>query len=104
VRAENSCARNDLLKTVSLYTVMDSGDTIDFSIAPEKAPAFAFEHDREKAVYRLKWPDGEVEVFRDRPTRYLVLEPDRESGELRPAIKRGQPMYLYLSREEREVP
>ena len=89
--------------TTYTYTVMDSGDTIDISIAPEKAPAFAFEHEREKGVYRLKWPDGKVEVFRDRPTRYLVVEPDQKTGEMRPAIKRGQPTYLYLCREEREV-
>jgi len=72
--------------------------------APQMTPPpYTFEHEREKGIFRLKWSDGELEVFRDKPTRYLVVEPDRETGELRPAITRGYPTYLYLCREEREV-
>jgi len=66
-------------------------------------PPYTFEHEREKGIFRLKWSDGELEVFRDKPTRYLVVEPDRETAELRPAITRGYPTYLCLCREEREV-
>ena len=70
---------------------------------PEPPPPFTFEHDREKGVFRLRWSDGEVEVFRDKPIRHLVVEPDAETGEIRPVLKRGGPTYLYLCREEREV-
>jgi len=43
-------------------------------------------------------------MFRDKPTRYLVLEPDHQPGELRPAITGGYPTYLYVCRDERETP
>jgi len=64
---------------------------------------FDFEHDAQKGIFRLKWPDGTNEVFRDKPARYLVVEPDPETGEIKPVVKRGCPTYLYLCREEREV-
>jgi hypothetical protein len=32
-----------------------------------------------------------------------VVEPDRETGELKPVITRYYSTYLYLCREEREV-
>ena len=67
-----------------------------------KAALFDWEHDREKGIFRITWPDGRLEVFRDKPTRHLVVEPD-ENGEMKPVVKRGYPTYLYLSREEREV-
>ena len=66
----------------------------DLETPPRTPPPYTFEHEREKGVFRLKWSDGEVEVFRDKPTRYLVVEPDRETGELRAAITRGYPTYL----------
>ena len=69
---------------------------------PERL-AFACEHESHKGVFRLPWPDGKVEVFRDRPARYLVLEPDPETGRMRPVVRRGCPTYLYLAREEREI-
>jgi hypothetical protein len=65
-------------------------------------PAFAFVHDKEKRVFCLTGADGKAEVFRDNPVRYLVVEPDPETGELKPATKCGKPVYLYLCREERE--
>ncbi len=43
-----------------------------------------------------------TERFRDKLVRYLVVEPDPETGELRPAVKAGGPVYLYLCREDRE--
>ncbi len=67
------------------------------------APAFTFEHDAVQRVFRLTAPDGTTEVFRDNPTRYLCLAPDTETGETRPVMKRGKPVYLYLAREEREI-
>jgi hypothetical protein len=68
-----------------------------------RSPLFRFEHDAQKGVFRLEWADGEVEVFRDKPARHLVVEPDAGTGEMRPVLKRGRPTYLYLCREEREV-
>jgi hypothetical protein len=61
-------------------------------------PAFEFEHDKRNRLFILTWPDGRTESFRDNPVRHLVVEPDPETGEMRPVIKRGQPAYLYLSR------
>ena len=69
---------------------------------PTTAP-FAFEHDREKGIFRITGPSGEVEVFRDKPVRHLVVEPDPVTGELKPVLRRGSPTYLYLCREEREI-
>jgi hypothetical protein len=68
-----------------------------------RAAAFGFEHDPQKGIFRLERADGEVEVFRDKPARYLVVEPDSETGEVKPVVERGRPVYLYLCREEREV-
>jgi hypothetical protein len=50
-------------------------------------------------VYRPTSP----ERFRDNPVRHLVVEPDPQTGEMRPVTERGQPAYFYLSREEREL-
>jgi hypothetical protein len=44
-----------------------------------------------------------VELFRDNPTRYLCVEPDAETGQMRPVMKRGRPVFLYLCREDREA-
>ena len=66
------------------------------------AAAFRFEHDAAHGVFRLTFSDGTVEVFRDKPARQLRVEPD-ETGEMRPVVKHGRPVYLYLCREEREV-
>ncbi len=68
-----------------------------------RAALFDWEHDREKGVFRIRWPDGTVEVFRDKPARHLVVEPDAETGQWKPVVQRGCPTYLYLCREEREV-
>jgi hypothetical protein len=69
----------------------------------EQPRRFDLVHDKAKGVYVLTMPDGASERFRDKPARYLVVEPDRSTGELRPAVKGGLPVYLYLCREEREV-
>jgi hypothetical protein len=69
----------------------------------EPVRSFNFVHDNAKGVYVLTKPDGTAERFRDKPARHLVVEPDPGTGELRPAIKGGLPVYLYLCREEREV-
>jgi hypothetical protein len=80
-----------------------SGPATTFTYFVEPAPrAFSFAHDSKKGVYVLTKPDGTAERFRDKPVRYLVVEPDRDTGELQPATKEGLPVYLYLCREERE--
>jgi hypothetical protein len=66
-------------------------------------PAFTFAHDKQKGHFVLTWPDGRTERFRDNPVRHLVVEPDPETGEMRPVTRYRQPTYLYLSREEREL-
>ena len=70
---------------------------------PAELPAerFRFEHDSQKRLFVLTTPDGKSEYFRDNPTRYLVVEPDPKTGEMRPVIKCGEPTYIYLCREER---
>ena len=79
-----------------------SATTITYVVeAPPRA--FNFVHDNAKGVYVLTKPDGTTERFRDKPARHLVVEPDPDTGELRPAMKGGLPVYLYLCREEREV-
>jgi hypothetical protein len=87
-------------------------ETYSETITPEEMaariaaiqPPYVFEHDAEKGIFRLTWANGEVEVFRDRPVRYLVVEPDPRTGQMRPvAARRDWPMVVYLCREEREV-
>jgi hypothetical protein len=66
-------------------------------------PSFRFEHDKQKRLFILTWPDGKTERFRDNPARHLMVEPDPDNGEMRPVIKGGQPVYVNLCREEREL-
>jgi hypothetical protein len=66
-------------------------------------PAFLFEHDKRNRLFILTWPDGRTERFRDNPIRHLVVEPDPQTGEMRPVTKRVQPAHFYLSREERDL-
>jgi len=42
-------------------------------------------------------------ILRDEPARYLVVEPDNETGEFAPIVKDRRPVYLWLCREERET-
>jgi hypothetical protein len=68
----------------------------------DAAPAYHFEHDKKKHLFVLTAPDGKPEYFRDNPARHLLVEPDPESGGLRPVIMRWKPAYVYLCCEERE--
>jgi hypothetical protein len=67
------------------------------------AESFAFEHDKDKRVFRLTDAEGNAEYFRDNPEGYLVVEPDPETGEIWPARKCGKPMLIYLCREDLEL-
>ena len=62
--------------------------TYTYYVEP-RTPSFTFEHDKQKHLFILKWPDGKAEHFRDNPTRHLMVEPDPETGEMRPVVKRG---------------
>jgi YD repeat-containing protein len=68
---------------------------------------FQWEHLKEKRLFALTDLDGgkadEPEYWRDNPTRYLVVEVDEETGDIKPAAKNRQPVYLWLCREEREA-
>jgi hypothetical protein len=77
---------------------MAGGQTIE-----DRSTPVAFEHDKPKRLFTLTGPDGRIEHFRDDPTRYLMVEPDPETGAMRPVIKRGRPAFIYLCREEREL-
>jgi hypothetical protein len=77
--------------------------TYTYSTTVDSRPTYRFEHDRENGVFRIRWHDGRVEVFRDKPVRYLVVEPDSETGDMTAVVKYRRPTYLYLCREEREV-
>jgi hypothetical protein len=77
--------------------------TFTYSALVPSRPTYHFEHDPEKGIFRIRWPDGKVEVFRDKPVRHLVVEPDSETGDMTPVVKYGRPTYLYLCREEREI-
>ena len=62
-------------------------------------PQFECHHALERRVFEIVGPDGRKSVFHDREVRFLVVEPDPETGELRPATRRGKPEILYLCRE-----
>jgi hypothetical protein len=73
-----------------------------WSLEP-RAPLFTFEHDTRKGLFEVTWPDGQTEHYRDRPVRHLQVEPDPDTGEMRPVTRHGRPVFIYLSREEREM-
>ena len=64
-------------------------------------PVFA--HDKSKRLFTLTGPDGKTEYFRDNPARQLLVEPDPETGEMKPVLRNGKPVFMYLCREEREA-
>jgi hypothetical protein len=75
--------------------------TYNYTI-PTPLSHFSFSHDTAMGRFIVTNSDGTAELFRDKPLRYLVVEPDPNTGELRPAAKHGRPVYLYLCREDRE--
>jgi len=92
---------NKLIMTSELITSIKIATYND--PAEPHAEQLQFEHDRQNRLFVVTLPDGKTERFRDNPVRHLIVEPDPQSGEMRPVIKHGQPAYLYLSREEREL-
>jgi hypothetical protein len=69
----------------------------------ETASAFRVEHDKSKGLFVLTQPDGQVEKFRDKPVKHLLVEPDPVTGEMRPVVKRGAPSVVYLCRADYEA-
>jgi hypothetical protein len=81
----------------------DLGPLTTYTYLIEERPAlFTFAHDMAKGVFVVSNHDGTTERFRDNPARQLLVERDPETGELRPAVKHGRPVYIYLCREQRE--
>jgi len=101
-RSPGEHTRVDVSETVRSDGGRTTTYTYSYDVDP-RAQTFTFEHDKEKHAFRLTDADGKAEYFRDNPARYLVVEPDPETGDMRPARKHGKPTYLYLCREEREV-
>ncbi|MFI5386263.1 MAG: hypothetical protein ACHQ50_09095 [Fimbriimonadales bacterium] len=81
----------------SITTYSDSDDV------DSRARSCTFEHDKQKRVFRLTDAAGKTEYFRENPARYLVVEPDPKTGEMRPARKHGKPTFIYICRENREL-
>jgi len=65
------------------------------------APLFDWEHLADKRLFALT-ENGKTEYWRDNPTRFLVVEPDPETGMMKPATTHRKPVYLWICREERE--
>jgi len=92
--------------TTFVYDSRDNLMTVDLGdgrgpVPP--APFFHWERLADKRLFALTLTaDQKTEYWRDNPPRYLVVEPHLESGEIRPVLKRGKPIYLWLCREERE--
>jgi hypothetical protein len=102
-----TCGYSEMKPTVIREPQLDPlplGERVTLHVHLEEAstPAFTFEHDAAQGVFRLRMADGTVEVFRDKPARYLCVEPD-PTGVMKPVTKYGRPVILYLCREEREV-
>ena len=51
---------------------------------PEQRAYLTFTHQHAKGLFVLSTKEGNIERFRDNATRFLVVEPDPETGELRP--------------------
>ena len=90
---------------VPSHKVTDSTGVITtYVYSFKEAPTgFSFTHEQAKGLFVVTDRDGNVARFRDKPTRFLVVQPDPETGELRPGVKYGEPVYLCLCREEREL-
>ena len=77
-----------------------SGHLMTYTYYSDPEPSlFQIEHDREKRRFEVTGPDGKKNEFHDRAVRFLVVEPDAETGELEPVVARGKPNVIYLCRE-----
>src|SRR5438067_1835604 len=56
-----------------------------YDVSPP-TPPWQVEHDREAGLFRLAGPRGQKDVFRNQAVRYLEVEVDPATGEMRPRI------------------
>jgi hypothetical protein len=104
--ADNACGRHaeDGVPRIKGMAYDSGPGTTTYTYSYDPGPAlYEFEHLDEKGLFAVTGPDGETQYFRDRPVRYLVVEPDPETGEFAPAAKNRRPVFQWLCREEREV-
>jgi hypothetical protein len=71
----------------ALTVVREGGTWYTFTHA---APRFDWEHLADKRLFALTAKD-KTEYWRDNPTRYLVVEPDPETGMMKPATRIAGP-------------
>ena len=55
--------------------------TFTYHYDPKPSP-FQIDHDRQKRLFAITGPDGQRSEFHDRAVRFLVVEPDPETGEM----------------------
>ena len=59
-----------------------------------------FGHETAKGVFVITKRDGTTERFRDNPAR--TCRARSQDRQLRPPVKNGRPVYIYLCREQLE--
>ena len=67
------------------------GSVTTYTYFVEDPPAASTSSTTRTGVNVVTKPDGTTERFRDKPVRHLVVEPEPDTGEMRPAIKGGLP-------------
>jgi hypothetical protein len=67
------------------------------------AASFTVEHDEQERLFVVTCSDGKIEHFRDSPVLHLMVGSDPQTGEMQPVIRLGKTVFLFLSREEREL-
>jgi hypothetical protein len=60
--------------------------------------SFTFNHDPRKGPFALTGPERKTEHFCDRPAKYVVVEPDTETGEWEPVLNHDKLVVMYLCR------
>jgi hypothetical protein len=72
------------------------GKNVTITYSVPFGPTATCDHDRDKRLFRLTEPDGKTTEFHDRAVRCLVVEPDPETGEMEPVMRRGRPKVICL--------
>jgi len=76
------------------FTYDASGRSADTYAHDSRPDLFRFEHIEAKGLFALTDASGDTQFFRDKPVRYLVVEPNSQTGKFAPAVKNRQPRYL----------